>query len=789
MSAVLEAPVQAPDQAALLASVDDVLRNMPVGQLLGQAEWLRNNGQLPAIIPLYRRWIGVNTTPERQVAFFNLGVELSNAGDRAASEQAYRQALAINPDLIEALVNLGNALEGQGRVEEALDCWRQANERLRGRPEKDRPADLVTTVLNQLGRVLEMQKQFESAEEYLRLSLVVRPEQPDVIQHWIHLRQKQCKWPAEKPSGKLSAEALRNAISPLAILAAVDDPAEHHRVANTFVARKFLSLPQGNLAAERRARLKAHGLLPESGRRPGRLRVGYLSGDLCTHAVGLLMPDFLECHDRSQVELFAYCYSPEDGSMVRQRLISAFDHFTRVAGVDDSAVAAKIAEDDLDVLFDMHALSAGVRPGVLALRPAPVQVTWLGYIGPSAMPWIDYVFADSVAFPPELEPFYHEKVLRVGGCFLPGDRKRSVGPTPTRAELGLPEDAFVFATFNNSYKLNPAMWATWMRILKRVPNSVLWGVDDNPWATPNLKAAVKAAGVSPKRLILSSRSSHAHFLGRMPLADLFLDNHPYNAGSTANDAVWMGLPMLTLAGKSFVSRMGTSLLTTCGVTELIAHSAAEYEDKAVALAQSPERLAELRTRLQRARSETDVFNMDRLARDVQDHLFAITGVPIPQPGEFSSERTVATAAGDGQAFKPLSPELRQKNREILGIRPEEFVFINLTVRMGQPEFETVLLNFAARRKYQPNLKLILQSGGPISELVARYPELLGPSILAGMMDVPFELTPDKRCAMYAVADLYLAAGSEESDPFADEARLCELLVGAVPPRPPGMRSL
>jgi len=354
-NAVLEAPGRAVDQTAMLASVDDVLRNMPLAQLLGQIEWLRKNGELAAIIPLYRRWIGLNATPERVAAFFNLGVELSNAGDRAASEQAYRQALAINPDLVEALVNLGNTLEGQGRVEEALDCWRQANQRLRARPEQDRPPELVTTVLNQLGRVLEMQKQFEASEEYLRLSLAVRPDQPDVIQHWVHLRQKQCKWPAEKPSGKLSAEALWGAISPLAILAAVDDPAEHQRVANTFVERKFLSLPQGNLAAERRARLKAHGLLPESGRRPGRLRVGYLSGDLCTHAVGLLMPDFLECHDRSQVELFAYCYSPEDGSGVRQRLASAFDHFTRVVGVDDSAVAAKIAEDDLDVLFDMHA--------------------------------------------------------------------------------------------------------------------------------------------------------------------------------------------------------------------------------------------------------------------------------------------------------------------------------------------------------------------------------------------------------------------------------------------------
>jgi hypothetical protein len=356
--------------------------------------------------------------------------------------------------------------------------------------------------------------------------------------------------------------------------------------------------------------------------------------------------------------------------------------------------------------------------------------------------------------------------------------------------MGLPEDAFVFATFNNSYKLNPAMWATWMRILKRVPNSVLWGVDDNPWATPNLKAALKAAGVNPKRLILSSRSSHAHFLGRMPLADLFLDNHPYNAGSTANDAVWMGLPMLTLAGKSFVSRMGTSLLTTCGVTELIAHSAAEYEDKAVALAQSPERLAELRVRLQRARSETEVFNMDRLARDVQDHLFEITGVPIPQPGEFSSERGGKTEAEEaGETFKPLSAELRQRNRDILGIRPDEFVWMNLSARAGQPELEALLLRFAARKKVQPNLRLTIQAGGAITELVARHPGVLGRETLAGVMDIPFELNAEKRCAMYAAADLYLAAGSEESDPFAAEARLCALLVGAALPRPPGTRSL
>jgi hypothetical protein len=215
------------------------------------------------------------------------------------------------------------------------------------------------------------------------------------------------------------------------------------------------------------------------------------------------------------------------------------------------------------------------------------------------------------------------------------------------------------------------------------------------------------------------------------------------------------------------------------VTELIAHSAAEYEDKAVALAQSPERLAELRERLQRARSETDVFNMDRLARDVQDHLFAITGVPIPQPGEFSSERRRADAAGGGaETFKPLNTELRTKNREILGIRREDFVFINLAVRVCQPEFESLLLSYAARRQHQPNLRLIVQAGGAIAELVARHPGVLGRETLAGVMDIPFELNAEKRCAMYVAADLYVAVGAEGADSFAGEAKLCGAMVVA-----------
>jgi predicted O-linked N-acetylglucosamine transferase (SPINDLY family) len=396
----------------------------------------------------------------------------------------------------------------------------------------------------------------------------------------------------------------------LAMLASQDDPAMQVLTARNFVARKFGNLKVANLGA---SRLRS----PRE-----RLKIAYLSGDLCTHAVGLLLPDFLESHDRSKVETFGYCWSIEDGSPVRQRLKDSFEHFERIVDLDDATVAARIAAAGIDVLIDLHGLSAGVRPGILALKPAPITATWLGFIGPTAMPWIDYVIGDQFTLTDDLEPYFSERMIRLSGCFLPGDRKRQIGKMVTRAECGLPEDAFVFATFNNAYKLNPSMWNCWMRILRQVPKSVLWLVDDNAWATENLRAAALTHGIAPERLILNPRASHADFLGRLPLADLFLDNHPYNAGSTANDALWMGLPILTLSGRCFVSRMGGSLLTAAGVPELITYHLSDYEQKAISLAKNPKEYQKLRARLSRAR-QSPAFDMNKLAQEVEQNLFQI----------------------------------------------------------------------------------------------------------------------------------------------------------------------
>ena len=593
---------------SVMAGLDRVLSGMDLPALLAQCDQLRQTGQNAAIIPLYQRWLSLTQSPARHVAWFNLGVELSNKGDSAGAEYAYLQAIGLKPELTEAQFNLGNTLEAQGRAPEAIALWRTALERLDTQPVLQ--VNMAVMLLNNLGRLLEILKQYHDAEKYMERSLAIQPGQPDVLQHWIHLRQKQCTWPAEAPLPRVPKHAMRMAVSPLAMLASQDDPAMQVLTARNFVARKFGSLKIGNLGASRMRGPRE------------RLKIAYLSGDFCTHAVGLLLPDFLESHDRTKVEVFGYCWSPEDGSPVRQRLMNAFEHFERIADLDDAAAAARIAAAGIDIVIDLHGLSAGVRPGILALKPAPITATWLGFIGPTAMPWIDYVIGDRFTLTDELEPYFSERMIRLSGCFLPGDRKRQIGKMTTRAECRLPENAFVFATFNNAYKLNPIMWDCWMRILRQVPDSVLWVVDDNVWATEHLRAAALTHGIDANRLVFNPRTSHADFLGRLPLADLFLDNHPYNAGSTASDALWMGLPILTLSGRCFVSRMGGSILTAAGVPELITYYLPDYEQKAIALARNPAEHQAVRDRVSRAR-QSPAFDMSRLAQEVEHCLLQI----------------------------------------------------------------------------------------------------------------------------------------------------------------------
>jgi predicted O-linked N-acetylglucosamine transferase (SPINDLY family) len=581
-----------------------------VHRVIVEAESLRSSGGgSEAAIALYFRWVELNPRdPGRHLVIYNLAAECLRAGQNEEALRWLEHVCALAPRFVHGWLGRASALERLGRLDEAVESWRSAVANGTG---EGLPAQPVISALNHIGRVLEMREDLEGAQRALLQSLRLRPDQYDVLQHVVRNRQRQCEWPvwADLHDCGVSAAQLMQATSPMAMLGLADDPAMQLMAARSFAERsyrKLIDLYQAHAQAAR-PRPPVHQ----------RLRIAYASGDLCMHPVGLLLGGLFETHDRSRFEVFVYCWSPEDESPQRHRLKQAPEHFRRVDQLGDEELADLIRSDEIDILIDLQGVSAGARPGVFARRPAPIQISWLGLIGTSALPWLDYVIADDFCIPEASELFYTEKVLRLPSGFQPGDRGRIVAPVATRASVGLPDDAFVFASFNNSYKHSPSMLDCWAAILGQSPRGLLWLLDDNPRSTRHLLAELATRGVDRSRIVLASRSWHGEYLARLALADLFLDNHPYNAGTTAADALWMGLPLLTLAGRTFIARMAASLLKTAGLTELIAESPHDYVRRAVHLANDHQAYATLRHKVADAREQSPLFEPTRASRDVE----------------------------------------------------------------------------------------------------------------------------------------------------------------------------
>jgi predicted O-linked N-acetylglucosamine transferase (SPINDLY family) len=293
--------------------------------------------------------------------------------------------------------------------------------------------------------------------------------------------------------------------------------------------------------------------------------------------VGLLLPEVFEGHDRTKFEVYAYDFSPEDGTAVRARLKASFDHLRRIDTLTDRQVAELVLHDEIDVLIDLHGLSSGARPGIFALHPAPKQGTYLGFIGTTGMPWFDFVIADKYVLPEELTPYFTEKPLYVEGSFIPLTKSAPTTVTTTRAEHGLPENAFVMAAFGNVYKITPEMFSTWLNILAEIPDAILWLIDDNAATTRNLHEYSTSKNADVNRIVFSPRTAHSEYLAKLALADVFLDTFPYNCGSTSNDVITAGVPLLTMQGKTMVSKMGSSILLSCQQTNTIVDSFANYK--------------------------------------------------------------------------------------------------------------------------------------------------------------------------------------------------------------------
>jgi predicted O-linked N-acetylglucosamine transferase (SPINDLY family) len=591
---MIEKPPEAFEaQAAPVAQPPDVLQLIMQGQvgisdLFALCSKLQTDGHIQAASNIYLLWLQHTTSEFRHVVLYNYGSLLQQSGKTDDAIVAYSQALALDPLFPEAVTNLGLCFEHKGDANQALTVWLGCVNHPQFTARAN--AEQQTLILNHIGRVQEDLKRYAEAESSLVRSLAVNPKQVNVLHHWVHIRQKACAWPAFGDLPNVTKNDLLMATSPLAMLALTDDPVQQLLTAHAYVGRTW-GFDMEHLCAGRRY---AHS----------RIRIGFVSGDLCTHAVGVLLPEFLEAIDKNQFELYAYDYSVEDGTALRARLMAVFDHFMSVKGLSDRAVAEQVLADEIDVLFDMHGLSAGARPGIFKLRAAPIQMQWLGYIGTTAMPWIDYVVTDPVAMPQALQTYFTEKPFFLEGSFLP--LAIEAAPTAcsfTRADCGLPDDAFVMASWGNVYKLNPGLFKLWMSLLKAIDHAVLWVVDDNPTTTGNLMRWAQSQGVEASRIVFHKRSVFSEYQQKLSLADVFLDTFPYNCGSTARDVIKAGVPLLTHPGRSMISRMGASVNHALGLSHLVATDREGLKQLVTNIANEKGNVPIEKSKVQRAREQ------------------------------------------------------------------------------------------------------------------------------------------------------------------------------------------
>ena len=487
------------------------------------------------------------------------GDALLRVQDYAGAAGCYRAALKLRPGLAEAHHQLGEAQYRLGDLDAAMACFRQALALAPGHHE----------IRRNIGHLLERQGRLEEAQAAYEAAALLRPDDPALIGQIFYLKQRMCDW------GSHAADRAR--LEAAALTGARELP---------WMMRGLGPSPAVELAVARRGAGALAGtarLPPAPARAPGRLRVGYLSSDFRNHPVGRLLAPVIAAHDRDGFELFGYSHGEDDGGAERAALAAGFEHFVELRPLDDAAAAARIRADGIDLLIDLNGFTEGERPGILARRPAPVQASWLGYTGTLGCDWIDYVIADGFALPFDRQAFYDERIVHLPGSFVPVD-PRPVAAPPDRAALGLPATGFVFCCHSNAYKITPAMFDVWMRLLVAVRWSVLWLYAPQAEAQVNLRREAVARGVDSRRLVFAAGLGIAGYRARMGAADLFLDTSPYSAGTVAGDALAAGLPLLTLAGETFASRHAGSLLHAMGRDDLIVDTLAAYEARALELA-------------------------------------------------------------------------------------------------------------------------------------------------------------------------------------------------------------
>lgn len=538
-------------------------------------------------VAAYTRAIQIK--PDHADSHINLGRALAELKRFDDALRSYDRGLLLKPDLAEVYGNRGYIFGQLNRPEDALENF-------------DRSILINPESANaHIGRAeaLRMLDRWEEAIESYDRAIELDPNLEFAYGHRQFTRMKTCSWSnySEDADGLLRKAAQGERVSnPFALFSLTDDAAVLRTAAKAFADAKY----------------PLSGALPALTKYPRheKIRVGYFSANFHTHPVAVLSSDLFESHDRSRFEVTAFSFGPDTGDEMRKRLELAFDRFIDVREQSDQAVAMAARNLEIDIAVDLTGITHDSRTTIFAMRAAPVQVNYLGYAGTMGVDYIDYLIADPVLIPPNQRENYAEKIAYLPHSYMPSDPKRAISDREfTRSELGLPDTGFVFCCFNNSYKITPAVFDRWMTILQGVEGSVLWLTDDNKLAAVNLKKEARSRGVDPDRLILANRMpSPADHLARLRVADLFLDTLPYNAHATANDALWAGLPVLTLQGQTFAGRVAASLLNASGLPELVATTAEAYVALAIGLATDPGRLQAIRRKLASDHLRTPLFD-------------------------------------------------------------------------------------------------------------------------------------------------------------------------------------
>ena len=593
---------------------------------------LKRLGELDAAEQTYRDVIA--TSPGHKDARYNLANLLNDAGRIEEAERAYLACIEIAPDYADAHYNLGNILAKQKRNAAALVHLERAASLRPAHADThnnlgaalvalgqtdaalqayDRALELEsgnTKALLNRGKALVIRNELEAAVASFRAVLAHEPA--NSAAHLLALFQEahMCDWRRRDEFLRLAPAGLA-AIAPFADFPFCDDAARQLIRSRTHAAETF---PEISPAAPEP--------LPAA---DGRIRIGYFSADFHNHATMYLLAGILREHDRSRFAIHAYSYGPvrEDDAM--RRLVHAnTDSFTEIGGLTDAEVAARARADGLDIAVDLKGFTLGTRSAMFAHRLAPVQVNYLGFPGSLGHPAFDYFIADAISAPPGYEIHFDEKLVRLADCYQPNDDQRIIVPdTGGRADYGLPESGFVFASFNHAYKISPREFDIWMRLLTKVDGSVLWLLRSNRWAEGNLAREAAARGVDPARLVYAEPLEHNRHLGRLAHADLFLDCLAVNAHTSASDALWAGLPVLTMAGRQFPARVASSLLHAIGLPELATKNEADYEAKALELATSSQMLGDVRRRLAEGRQSTSLFRSADYARKLESAFTAM----------------------------------------------------------------------------------------------------------------------------------------------------------------------